>query len=103
MAPIKAGFSGDAKYDLVINGSSAGLTGNFEPIDDLPVNSKTYFYDLNYSLTVTPFCKWAKEKSENVFDGTGMLVYQAAHSFKKWFNVFPEALTVIKDLEELRE
>ena len=91
------------KYDLVINGSSAGLTGNFEPIDDLPVNSKTYFYDLNYSLTVTPFCKWAKETSENVFDGTGMLVYQAAHSFEKLFNVFPEALTVIKDLEELRE
>ena len=99
MAPIKAGFSGNAKYDLVINGSSAGLTGNFEPIDDLPVNSKTYFYDLNYSLTVTPFCKWAKESSENVFDGTGMLVYQAAHSFEKWFNVFPETSGVIKDLE----
>jgi shikimate 5-dehydrogenase len=32
-----------------------------------------------------------------------MLVYQAAYSFEKWFNVFPETDKVIKDLEGLRE
>ena len=90
-------------FDLVINGSSAGLTGNFKPIENIPLNSKTRFYDLNYSLTGTPFCKWAKEKSDYVNDGTGMLVYQAAHSFKKWFNVFPETNGVIKDIESMQE
>ena len=72
-------------------------------MENLSANTKTFFYDLNYSLTETPFCKWAKSISDNVFDGTGMLVYQAAHSFEKWFNVFPETDKVIKDLEGLRE
>jgi len=103
MTTIKSNLNNDITYDLVINGSSAGLTGNFEPMKDLSVNSNTYFYDLNYSLTETPFCKWAKDISDNVFDGTGMLVYQAAYSFEKWFNVFPETDKVIKDLEGLRE
>ncbi len=66
-------------------------------------NSNTYFYDLNYSLTETPFCKWASENSKHVFDGIGMLVYQAAFSFEKWFDVFPETDSVISDLEGMRE
>ena len=103
MTTIRSNLNNDTTYDLVINGSSAGLTGNFEPMKDLSVNSNTYFYDLNYSLTETPFCKWAKDISDKVFDGTGMLVYQAAYSFEKWFNVFPETDKVIKDLEGLRE
>ena len=103
MTTIKSDLNNKAIYDLVINGSSAGLTGDFEPMENLSANSKTYFYDLNYSLTETPFCKWAKNISDNVFDGTGMLVYQAAYSFEKWFNVFPETDKVIKDLEGLRE
>ena len=79
------------------------MTGKFTPINDLKISGDTIFYDLNYSLAETPFCKWAKDSSNNVFDGTGMLVYQAAHSFEKWFNIFPETIKVIKDLEDLRE
>ena len=90
-------------FDVVINGSSAGLTGEFEPIEEVFTNSNTYFYDLNYSLTETPFCKWASENSKHVFDGIGMLVYQAAFSFEKWFDVFPETDSVISDLEGMRE
>jgi shikimate 5-dehydrogenase len=33
----------------------------------------------------------------------GMLVYQAAYSFEKWFGTFPETKSVIKDLEDMRE
>ncbi len=90
-------------YDLVINGSSAGLTGEFKPIENILIDECTHFYDLNYSLTQTPFCKWAREKSEHVNDGIGMLVYQAAHSFEKWFKVFPKTDAVIKDLQGMRE
>ena len=104
MAKITASIEHQVNpFDVVINGSSAGLTGNFEPIKDLLLNKNTYFYDLNYSLTETHFCKWANEKSKNVFDGMGMLVYQAAYSFEKWFGVFPETKSVIKDLEDMRE
>ena len=58
---------------------------------------------MNYSLTETAFCKWASENSKPVFDGIGMLVYQAAFSFEKWFDVFPETDSVISDLEGMRE
>tara|TARA_Y100001935_G_scaffold206735_1_gene175895 strand:+ start:772 stop:1611 length:840 start_codon:yes stop_codon:yes gene_type:complete len=100
---IKSEVAKDKPFDLVINGSSAGLTGDFFPEENLPITVKTYFYDLNYSLTETPFCKWANEKSDNVYDGMGMLVYQAAYSFEKWFNIFPNTDRVINDLEAMRE
>ena len=103
MTKIRSEVEIDKPFDLVINGSSAGLTGNFFPEENIPLTSKTYFYDLNYSLTETPFCKWANEKSDNVYDGMGMLVYQAAYSFEKWFNIFPNTDKVINDLEEMRE
>ena len=103
MTKIKSEVNADKPFDLVINGSSAGLTGDFFPEENIPLTSKTYFYDLNYSLTETPFCKWANEKADNVQDGMGMLVYQAAYSFEKWFNIFPNTDKVINDLEEMRE
>jgi len=103
MTKIKSEVNADKPFDLVINGSSAGLTGDFFPEEHIPLTSKTYFYDLNYSLTETPFCKWANEKADNVQDGMGMLVYQAAYSFEKWFNIFPNTDKVINDLEEMRE
>ena len=103
MTSINTEPNSESPYDLVINGSSAGLTGEFKPIEDILIDECTHFYDLNYSLTQTPFCKWAKEKSENVDDGIGMLVYQAAHSFEKWFKVFPDTDGVINDLHGMRE
>ncbi len=88
-------------FDVIINGSSAGLTGEFKP-PKLKVSNKTSFYDLNYSLTSTPFCQWAKEKSEIVFDGTGMLVNQAAYSFKIWFGIMPSIDKVLNDMNNLK-
>ena len=90
-------------YDLIINCSSAGLTGEFDLTDKISTQKDTYFYDLNYSLVDTPFCIWARTQSDNVYDGMGMLVHQAAHSFNKWFNVFPDVNPVLKDLEKMRE
>ena len=91
------------QYDLIINGSSAGLTGKFKPPSDLLLlDKKTFFYDLNYSLAETPFCKWASRYSDNVYDGLGMLVHQAAHSFERWFNIFPDTDPVIQDLIKMR-
>jgi len=67
------------------------------------LDSKTFFYDLNYSLTGTPFVNGQNRNLIMSMMGTGMLVHQAAHSFEKWFNVFPETNSVIKDLESMRE
>ena len=97
---VFASQKGD-KYDIIINGSSAGLTGSFNPPKEITVTNKTTFYDLNYSLVKTPFCEWALESSKRVYDGTGMLVNQAAQSFKLWFGVIPEIDQVLEDLKGL--
>jgi len=86
--------------DIIINGSSAGLTGGFNPID-IKASKDSVFYDLNYSLETTPFCEWSLEKSSRVFDGMGMLVNQAAYSFNIWFGIMPETQKVIEDLRSL--
>jgi shikimate dehydrogenase len=91
----------DEEYDIIINGSSAGLTGSFNPPKEIRATNKTILYDLNYSLGKTPFCEWALESSKSVYDGTGMLVNQAAQSFKLWFGVTPETGQVLEDLKSL--
>ena len=103
IASIDIAHESKNKYDLIINCSSAGLTGDFHPIQDIPITKNSYFYDLNYSLVETPFCRWALERSNKVFDGMGMLVQQAAHSFNIWFKAFPETESVIRDIESMRE
>jgi shikimate dehydrogenase len=100
---VEYGCQEDAKYDVIINGSSAGLTGSFNPPKEIIITNKTTFYDLNYSLGKTPFCEWALEFSKSVHDGTGMLVNQAAQSFKLWFGVNPEIDRVSEDLKSLSE
>lgn len=91
----------DSEYDLVINGSSAGLTGEFSAPSNISVSESAVFYDLNYSLAKTPFCEWAEEYSSQVYDGIGMLVNQAALSFNHWFGSIPEINSVIKDIKGL--
>ena len=90
----------DASPDLIINGSSAGLTGQFSA-PNLITHKDQVFYDLNYSLEATPFCEWAKAISPNVYDGIGMLVNQAAYSFNNWFGVKPNTDKVLSDLKSL--
>ena len=90
----------DASPDLIINGSSAGLTGQFSA-PNLITHKDQVYYDLNYSLEATPFCEWAKAISPNVYDGIGMLVNQAAYSFNYWFGVKPNTDKVLSDLKSL--
>ena len=100
---IESTINIEVNYDVVINGSSAGLTGAFIPPEKIKTNNKTCFYDLNYSLDKTPFCKWASDNSSYVFDGIGMLVNQAAYSFQLWFDVFPETGKVLNDINSIKK
>ena len=52
-------------------------------------------------VDLAPFCEWAEEYSNQVYDGIGMLVNQAALSFNHWFGSIPETNSVIKDIEGL--
>ena len=88
-----------APYDLIINGTSASLQGDLPPLSPGVIGEQTVVYDMMYSLTTTTFNQWALEQgARTVFDGLGMLVEQAAESFRVWRDVSPATLPVIEAL-----
>jgi shikimate dehydrogenase len=86
-------------YDLVINATSAGLKGEAPPYPTAAISPKTVCYDLSYGLKPTPFSVWAREAGavQSVM-GWGMLVEQAAESFRIWRNVRPDTAQVLKHM-----
>ena len=78
------------KPDIIVNSTSAGIKNeNIELPRDL-LSKDIYVYDLSYSQEVTPFIKLVKSRGiEKYHDGIGMLIHQAALSFKIWNNQTP--------------
>ena len=88
------------KYDLIINATSAGVKGEAPPYPAAAISPGTLCYDLSYGLTPTPFSAWARERgAERSVMGWGMLVEQAAESFKIWRGVRPETAPVLKQMK----
>ena len=88
------------KFDLIINATSASLSGNIPPIPK-ELLSNAHCYDMVYGKELTPFLKWSKEHGAiKVIDGLGMLVGQAAESFRVWRNVLPEIMPVLNILRK---
>ena len=89
-------------YDLVINATSAGLSGVTAPVDGEILKLGSAFYDMQYAKGAdTPFIALCKSLGlTNVSDGFGMLVAQAAHSFHLWRGVMPDFVAVYEQLKE---
>ena len=86
-------------FDIIINATSASLTGTFPDISAQLIHTKMTCYDMVYSKELTPFLQWAKAQgAAKVFDGLGMLVGQASVSFNIWRHVTPDVETVINAL-----
>jgi shikimate dehydrogenase len=87
-------------FDLIINGTSAGLQGELPPLPDSLIDPKnsTACYDMLYGAEPTPFVQWVQQRGAQASDGLGMLVEQAAESFALWRGVRPETASVIADL-----
>lgn len=82
-------------YDLIINATSAGLTGTALPIPDIIFSHNSCLaYDMMYGRE-TPFMAQARAAGAQVSDGLGMLVEQAAEAFYIWRGVRPETAPVI--------
>ena len=87
-------------YDLIINATSAGLKGESPPYPAAAISETTFCYDLSYGLSPTPFSIWARESgAARSVMGWGMLVEQAAESFKIWRGVRPETSPVLKQMK----
>ena len=86
-------------FDVIINSTSASLTGDLPPIPDSVVSSSACVYDMSYADKPTVFIQHAQKLGVlNTFDGLGMLVGQAAESFYLWTGFRPDIAPVIHAL-----
>jgi shikimate dehydrogenase len=93
------GDVGEQPFDLVINATSASLSGDIPPLPTSAVDSSTVCYDLAYGKSATAFVEWAQQRGcAQALQGLGMLVEQAAESFELWHGVRPGTATVLAAL-----
>ena len=90
---------GERQFDLIINATSAGLSGEMPDLPSSLLTERSCCYDMVYGAEPTPFMRWAAHHAAwAVADGLGMLVEQAAQSFYIWRKVRPETRPVINSL-----
>ena len=86
-------------FDMVVNTTALGMLGNQNlNIDLSKIKSTAHIYDLIYNPFETQLIKDAKIKNISYQNGLGMLINQAAESFKIWHDVYP---TINADLFSL--
>jgi len=86
-------------FDLIINGTSAGLTDELVSLPDFSLTERSCCYDMMYAADPTGFVRWAASKTPwAVSDGLGMLVEQAAESYFLWRGKRPDTRQVIQAL-----
>ena len=79
------------KFDIIINATSASLSGQLPLISESIFTSSCRVYDMVYADALTPFLRWAKScGAQSVSDGLGMLIGQAAESFTLWTKKRPD-------------
>jgi shikimate dehydrogenase len=91
-----------SQFDLLINATSASLGGELPPLADTVLAPGARAYDMVYAAQATAFMDWAMSHgAAETADGLGMLVEQAAQSFRLWRNVMPETATVLAAVRRL--
>jgi shikimate dehydrogenase len=89
------------RFDIIINATSASLSGAIPAINERIIDENTVCYDMVYGKGLTPFLLWAQSHgAKATIDGLGMLVGQAAESFLIWRGVKPETKQVLLNLRE---
>ena len=92
-------LEGMGQFDLVVNATSASLTGDLPPVPPSVFAPDGTAYELAYGKGLTPFLRLARNAGvRGVADGVGMLVEQAAEAFAWWRGVRPKTATVIDRL-----
>lgn len=87
------------EFDLVINGTSASMSGDLPPLPERLLADGARCYDMMYGAEPTVFMNWASQRgAQAVADGLGMLVGQAAEAFYLWRHIRPEVIPVITAL-----
>jgi len=86
-------------FDIVINATSASLSGESLPLPPGLFAAGSLAYDMMYGKGETPFMSTARgQGAARCADGLGMLIEQAAEAFFVWRAVRPETTAVLADL-----
>lgn len=95
---LRAGALEDAageRFDVVIHATSAGLNGQGAPDVDFRFSAESLAYDLAYAAEPTAFMVQAAGRgATRLSDGLGMLVGQAAESYRIWRGLMPDVQPV---------
>jgi shikimate dehydrogenase len=90
---------GGERYNLIINGTSAGLSGSVPELPAGILAAGGIVYDMMYGKKAAAFLHWGQAQGARLaIDGLGMLVEQAAEAFRIWRGVKPETQAVLKML-----
>ncbi len=87
-------------FDVVINATAASLNNLVPAIPSTAFDSRTLAYDMMYGPEPTAFMRFAASHGAKVCDGLGMLVEQAAESFRLWRGVRPATFDVLAALRK---
>lgn len=86
-------------FDLIINATSASRSGQLLELPMALVAPRCDAVDLSYGEVAVPFLAWARAAHcQKAVDGLGMLVEQAAESFRLWHGTRPETDAVYATL-----
>lgn len=92
-------LASERPFDVIINGTSAGLSGDMPPLPDGLLADGGAAQEMAYGGERSAFQHWAaRQGAGTVIDGLGMLVEQAAESFFLWRGVRPQTAPVIAAL-----
>ncbi len=84
-------LTGAPPFDVLINATSASLSGFAPPVPASAFAPGALAYDMVYGKGLTPFLRAAQAAGvARVADGVGMLVEQAAEAFAWWRGVRPD-------------
>ena len=87
------------QFDIVINATSASLSGDSLPLPAGIFAPGSLAYDMMYGKGETPFLALARAQgAAHCADGLGMLVEQAAEAFTVWRGKRPETAGVLDSL-----
>ncbi|MDR0299437.1 MAG: shikimate dehydrogenase [Streptococcaceae bacterium] len=87
--------------NLFINATSVGMDGQSMPISvEHTAKPELLVVDVIYKSLKTPFIKWAESQNLKAKNGLGMLIYQAAESFKLWTGKSMPIELIKKELSE---
>ena len=93
------GIDGTEPFDLVINAISTGHYRQQPVLATGLFGVESCCYDLSYGTAHELTKAWCTENKIQCLDGLGMLVEQAAESFRIWTDFVPDAKSVLKALK----